>query len=80
MEIPASLSGTLALGTARKLFDLRPSRLAPFAAFAASADGRRFLMAQGSGEAYEADRAVVVENWPAEFARPSVGGRQSVTP
>ena len=66
MEVSANLSGTLSLGTPRKLFELRPQRLL-LSSFDISPDGTRFLMVQDTESGGEADKVAVVENWLAEF-------------
>jgi len=71
MEIPASLKGTLSLGTPRKLFDLRPHRIVQDA-FSATPDGRRILMVQDTGPSWTPEEVAVVENWLREFEDHSV--------
>jgi len=75
MEIPASLDGTLALGTARKLFPLGPQRLSlSQQGFSATPDGRRIPMVQDTGAVAPSGQVVVVENWAREFEGRAAGG------
>jgi Tol biopolymer transport system component len=67
MEVPVSLSGSISLGTARKLFELRPNRIVRSTSFASTPDGKRLLMVQDTAEAFEVDQLALVENWVREF-------------
>jgi hypothetical protein len=74
MEIPASLAGTLSLGTPRKLFDLGPNRLSVSQeGFSATPDAKRILMVQDMGAKEAPDEVVVVENWLQEFQKHAAG-------
>ncbi len=71
-EVPVQLTPSVRLGTPRVIFRMSPLRLRTIGRFTVlpTADPDRFYAIQNTGApAQSPNDAVVVENWPAEFAK-----------
>ena len=65
--VPVDTTAAPSFGKPRVLFTTTDDRLSLFAAFTASADGKRFLTVQRKQTESDASGIVVVQNWWAEF-------------